>query len=113
MTASWTRKPNKPGPNKGQFESKYHFSEVLTNLGDFVETEPIDPPDRKRIMDAAYDWAWQNNRIVTCEIRYDGCDMDSNLRAVRITLLGLTRKRNSYVLSLSETKSTRKSFPKA
>ena len=48
----WTQQSGKFPTNK------YHFSDHLKSIGDFVTTHPIDMKDYKRFSDAAYLWAW-------------------------------------------------------
>lgn len=83
---TWKRLPE----ITGQFpKNKYHFSTHLTRVGDWVETEVMNPKEVNNIMDAAHFWAWKHN--LTVQVRtYPG----EGGRHVRITLMKKHRERD-------------------
>ena len=46
--------------------NKYSFSEHLKYVGDWVRTSPLNIKERKKFIDAAYDWAFHKRWRVEC-----------------------------------------------
>lgn len=46
--------------------NKYNFTELLTKKGDYLLTVPLSKKERKKIMDAAYAWAWYWQYTIEC-----------------------------------------------
>lgn len=70
-------------------KNKYHFSSHLTNIGDWIETDPMSKEDRERIKKAVNFWAWHHN----VRISFRSWPTSPTTWAVRITLVGKGRIR--------------------
>lgn len=70
-------------------ENKYGFSQHLTTVGDWVQTNPIPYEDYIRIRDAAKNWAYYHG--VRVNVSY--VPAEDNLYTVTIRLVSYTRKR--------------------
>lgn len=73
---------------KGRPTKKYHFTEHLKRLGDYVETEPISKAERLRMKDAAKYWAYRNDK----RLRFWSYPASPDTYICRVTLVALTRK---------------------
>jgi hypothetical protein len=68
--------------------NKYGFSEYLTRVGDFVQTEPLSKREAYNIYIASHMWAWEH----MCRVSVRSYPSGDN-RIVRITLISKDRER--------------------
>ena len=70
--------------------NKYGFTHHLRQIGDWVETQPLDDKGYNNINDAAHFWAWRRGWRVTVLTQPDG----EGKKIVRITLIAKHRERD-------------------
>lgn len=81
----------RPTEKTKQFPTnKYHFSQHLTQVGDWIETDPVTRSDVKKLNKAAHFWAWQHK----CRVSVVYYPAPDDMCVVRITLVSKHRYRD-------------------
>lgn len=75
-------------------QNKYGFSQHLKRVGDYIETFPMNHADMERFRNAAYHWAWVQDKTIKMKRLRKPDENREKMWAYRMHLTKQHRKRD-------------------